>query len=41
MNAMKDAGVEHYDPTREDHIIGRNNTRLALWEQHVKDPIVG
>ena len=25
---------------REDNILGRNKTRLALWEEHLKDPIV-
>ena len=40
MKAAKDAGEEHYDPTREDNIKGRNKTRLALWEEHLKDPIV-
>ena len=32
-------GEEYYDPTREDNIKGRNETRLALWEEHLKDPI--
>ena len=40
MNAAKDAGEEYYDPTREDNILGRNKTILALWEEHLKDPIV-
>ena len=40
MKAAKDAGEEYYDPTREDNIKGRNETRLALWEEHLKDPIV-
>ena len=40
MKAAKDAGEEYYDPTREDNILGRNKTRLALWEEHLKDPIV-
>ena len=29
-----------YGPTREEGIKGRNETRLALWEGHLKDPIV-
>ena len=34
-------GVEEYcDPTREDNNKGTNETRLALWEEHLKDPIV-
>ena len=24
----------------KDYILGRNKTRLALWEEHLKDPIV-
>ena len=39
MKAAKDAGEEHYDPTREDNILGRNKTRLALREEHFKGPI--
>ena len=27
-------------PTRKDNIRGRNETRLALWEEHLKDPTV-
>ena len=26
--------------TREANVKGRNETRLALWEEHFKDPIV-
>ena len=40
MKAAKDAGDQYYDPTRKDNIRGRNETRLALWEEHLKDPIV-
>ena len=40
MKAAKDAGEEYYDPTREENIGARNETRLALWEEHLKDPIV-
>ena len=40
MKAAKDAGEEYCDPTREEGIKGRNETRLALWEEHLKDPIV-
>ena len=40
MKEVKDAGEKYYDPTREDNILGRNKTRLALWEEHLKDPIV-
>ena len=35
-----DAGEEYHEPTREESIKGRNETRLALWEAHLKDPIV-
>ena len=37
--AAKEAGEEYYDPKREDNIEGRNETRLALWEEHFKNPI--
>ena len=40
MKAAKDAGEEYYDPTREGNIKGRNETRFALWEEHLKDPTV-
>ena len=38
MKAVKEAGEEHHEPTREDNIRGRNETRLALGEEHLKDP---
>ena len=31
---------EFYDPARKDNILGRNTTRLELWEEHLKDLIV-
>ena len=40
MKAAKGAGEEYYDPVREDNINGRNETRIALWEEHPKDPTV-
>ena len=40
MRAAKDAGEEYHDPMCEDGIKGRNETRLALSEEHLKDPIV-
>ena len=40
MKAAKDAGEEYHDPTREDNIMRRKKARLALWEEHLKDPIV-
>ena len=36
----KDRKEEFNDPARKDHILGRNTTRLELWEEHIKDPIV-
>ena len=39
MKAAKDGGEEYYDPKREDNIKGRSKTRLALWEEHLKDPV--
>ena len=39
MQAAKDRKDEFYDPAREEHISRRNNTRLELWEEHLKDPI--
>ena len=40
MKAAKEAGEEYYDPMRKDNIRERNETRFALWEQHLKDPLV-
>ena len=40
MKGAKDAGEEYYDPMREDNIKGINKTRPALWEEHLKDPVV-
>ena len=34
-----EVGEEYYDSKREDNILGRNKTRSALWEEHLKDPI--
>ena len=31
MKAAKDAGEEYYDPSREDNILGRNETRLGTF----------
>ena len=36
MKAAKDAREQYYDSTREDNIKGRNETRLALGEEHLK-----
>ena len=40
MKAAKDAREEYYDSTREVGIKGRNERRLALWEEHLKKTIV-
>ena len=40
VKAAKDAGEENHDPDRKDSILRRNKTRSALWEKHLKDPIV-
>ena len=40
MKAAKDRREEFYDPARGKDILGRNKTRLELWEEHLKDPIV-
>ena len=34
----KDREEDFYDPERKDNILGRNKTRLVLWEEHLKDP---
>ena len=31
---------EFYDPALKDNIVGRKQTRLDLWEEHFKDPII-
>ena len=40
VKAGTDSGEDFYDPERKDNILGRNKTRLELWEEHLKDPIV-
>ena len=40
MKAAKEAEEEYYNPTREDNIKGRNETRLALWGEPLKNSIV-
>ena len=40
MKAAKDTGEDHHDPARKENILGRKETRLELWEEHVKDPII-
>ena len=40
MKAAKDRREEYYDPARAEDISKGNKTRLELWEEHFKDPIV-
>ena len=40
IRAAKDRKEEFYDPARKEYISKRNKTRLELWEEHIKDPIV-
>ena len=40
MRAAKDRKEEFNDRACEEDILGRNKTRLELWEEHLKDPIV-
>ena len=40
MKAAKGAGDSILRPTRADNILGRNKTRLALWEEHLQNSIV-
>ena len=40
MKAAKDKKEDFYDLARQDNIFRRNKTRLELWEEHLKDPIV-
>ena len=37
--AMK-VGEMYYDPARKADILGRTKTRLGLWKEHLKDPII-
>ena len=40
VKAAKDRKDNFYDPARKEDISRRNKTRLELWEEHLKDPIV-
>ena len=40
MKAAKDRRDDFYDSERKDNILARNETRLELWAEHLKDPIV-
>ena len=40
MKAAWDRGEEFCDPARTEDFLGSTRTRLGLWEEHLKDPIV-
>ena len=40
MKSAKDRREDFYDAARKDNILIRNKTRLELWEEHFKDPLV-
>ena len=40
MKAANDRGEEYYAPVGSEDILGRTETRLELWEEHLKDRIV-
>ena len=40
MKAANDRREDFDDPERKDNILGRNSTRLELWEEHFKGPTV-
>ena len=40
IKAAKDRRDEFYDSARKENILGRNQTRLELWEERLKDPII-
>ena len=40
MKAAKDRREEFDDPARKENILGRNKTRLHLWNEHLTDPII-
>ena len=40
IKAAWDRCEECYDPARKEDILGRTKTRLDLWEEHLKNPIV-
>ena len=41
MKAARDSGEDFHDPERKDNFLGRNTTRLELWEEHPTDPHCG
>ena len=40
MKAAKDRKEEFYYQARNENILGRNTTRLEMWDEHLKDTIV-
>ena len=40
VKAAKDRRDEFDDSARKENILGRNQTRLVLWEEHLTDPII-
>ena len=40
MKVGKEQGEEFYESEREDKILGRNEMRLEVWREHLKDPFV-
>ena len=40
MKAAKDRKKEYYDTARKNNIVGRKQTTLELWEEHLKDTII-
>ena len=40
MKAAKDRREEYCDPDRKQDILERKQTRLELWEEHLKDPSI-
>ena len=40
VKAATDTGDEFCDPACKENIVGRNQTRLELREEHLKDPII-
>ena len=39
MKAARDRDDEFHDPARKNDIPGRPQTRLDLWEEHLKNPV--
>ena len=37
---QKTREIKFYDSAHKENILGRKQTRLELWEEHLKDPII-